>query len=214
MTMAANPFILQAQPSLPGPLSGKVIVLDPGHAVMDDNDRVINPGARARHGAWERDIALAVAEKMTPLLEAQGAKVYRTRTSDNPWRYGPSQPGDNRSRAILANVLHADAYIRLHCDWNRNRHFKGYTIYYFHWGSRGLAEAVDRAFAQAFPTHHDNGLHRRTFVSVTATMPTILVEMGVLTYKPEAKEFGNDTYQQQLAQALSSGVVDYFFKQH
>ena len=211
--LIGQPFA-QAEPlgTTPSPLTGKVIVLDPGHAVKNDNDTIINPGAQARRGAYERDVALAVAEKMIPLLEAQGAKVYCTRTKDNPWRYGPSQPADNRSRAILANTLHADGYIRLHCDWNRNRHFQGYTVYYFHWGSRALAESIQHAFNQAFPTHRDNGVHRKAFVSVTAMMPTVLVEMGVLTYKEEAKELATDTFQQQLAETISGGIGNYFGK--
>src|SRR5207244_568728 len=58
------------------PLAGKIIVLDPGHAVMNAADKIINPGARARRGVYERDVVLNVAEKLAPLLEAQGARVY------------------------------------------------------------------------------------------------------------------------------------------
>ena len=109
------------------PLAGKIIVLDPGHAVRNDRGQIINPGARARRGAYERDVVLNVGETLKSLLEAQGAKVYMTRTRANFWRYGHDRQSDNRDRAILANVLRADAYIRLHCDWNRSRHFKGFT---------------------------------------------------------------------------------------
>src|SRR5262245_39196927 len=98
-----------------GLLEGKVIVLDPGHAVKNDGGKVINPGAKARTGLLERDAVLQVAETITPLLEAQGAKVFMTRTHANPWRYGQSSSADNRGRAILANLVRADAYIRIHC---------------------------------------------------------------------------------------------------
>src|SRR5437762_2889523 len=108
-----------AATSEPRLLQGKVIVLDPGHAVRNKSGVTINPGARARRGVWERDVALNVAEKAVPLLEAQGAKVFMTRTADNPWRYSQRKQADNRSRAIFANVLRAQAYIRIHCDWNR-----------------------------------------------------------------------------------------------
>ena len=72
---------------------------------MNDAEKIINPGARARRGVYERDVALKVAEKVAPLLEAQGAKVFMTRTHDNPWRYGYSSPADNHGRAILANIV-------------------------------------------------------------------------------------------------------------
>ena len=74
-------------------LEGKVVVLDPGHAVKNDSGKIINAGAQSRHGLMERDVALHVAETMAPILEAQGAKVYMTRTAANPWRYGYSSAG-------------------------------------------------------------------------------------------------------------------------
>jgi N-acetylmuramoyl-L-alanine amidase len=173
---------------------------------------VINPGARARRGPWERDVALSVCEKLVPLLEAQGAKVVMTRTHDNPWRYAERKQADNRARAIFANVMRADAYVRIHCDWNRSRQFKGFTTFYFRWGSRALASQMRKALVDALPGHRDNGIHRRSFVSVTARMPAILVELGVLSYKPESKDLVDDLYQQQLAQALMKGIVNYFAK--
>jgi len=191
-------------------LAGKVIVLDPGHAAKNDAGAIINPGAQARHnGPRERDVALAVSSRIVPLLEAKGAKVYMTRTPANPWRYNDQRLGDNRARAIFANLLRANAYVRLHCDWNRSRQFKGHTTYYFHWGSRSLAVAVNEALNKAMTEQRDNGVHRRSFVSVTAHMPTALVEMGVLSYKPEGKALGDAAYQDKLAQAIADGITAY-----
>src|SRR4029077_11744118 len=131
------------------PLEGRIVVLDPGHAVKNDSEKMINPGAQGKGGVLERDVALRVAETIAPLLEAQGAKVYMTRTQANPWRYGFSAQADNRGRAILANLLRADAYIRIHCDWNRDKRFKGFTMFFYRWGSRALAEAIHDALAKA-----------------------------------------------------------------
>ncbi len=193
-------------------LEGKVLVLDPGHAVKNDSGKIINAGAQARRGVLERDVALNVAETMAPLLEAQGAKVYMTRTRTNPWRYGTSASGDNRGRAILANMVRADAYIRIHCDWNRDRRFKGFTTYYYRWGSRELAEAIHQALANALPGHRDNDIKRRSFVSVSAHMPAVLVELGVLSNKVEGKELADEGHQSHLAMAVSEGIIDYFQK--
>jgi N-acetylmuramoyl-L-alanine amidase len=199
-----------AVPTLP--LAGITIVIDPGHAVKNDAEKVINPGARARRGAYERDVVLNVADKLTPLLEAQGARVYQTRTHENPWRYGRDNQADNRSRALFANMLRAQAYVRLHCDWNRSRRFKGFTTYYFRWESRPLAESLHKALAQTLRNHKDHKVHRRSFVSVTARMPAVLLELGVLSNKQEGKELGMDAYQTRLAQAISKGLVQYFVR--
>ena len=213
--MCAGVGVVLADPA-PGlqPLRGKVIVLDPGHATLNEAGVIINPGARARRGAYERDVALSVAAKAVPLLEAQGAKVFMTRTVDNPWRYALRKQGDNRSRAIFANTMRANAYVRIHCDWNRDRRFKGFTTYYYRWGSRALAKSLDRAMAASLADHHDNGIHRRSFVSASARMPAVLVEIGVLSYKPEGKDMATDGYQARVAQAIAEGVLNYFKNAH
>jgi len=196
------------------PLQGKVLVLDPGHAVMNDAGKIINPGARARRGAYERDIALYVAETLAPLLETQGAKVYLTRTRDNPWRYGYSSRADNRGRAVLANIVRADAYVRIHCDWNRDRRFKGFTTFYYRWGSRALAESIHRAMANALPGHRDNGIKRRSFVSASAQMPAVLIELAVLSNRAEGRELAQAGFQAHLAMTVAEGIIDYFQHAH
>ena len=191
-------------------LAGKVVVLDPGHATKNRAGAIINPGAQARHrGAYERDVALAVGSRIVPILEARGAKVFMTRTPRNPWRYADHRLGDNRARAIFANLLRGHAYVRLHCDWNRDRRFQGHTMYYFQWGSRPLAANINQALAKALPDLRDNGVHRRSFVSVTARMPTALVEMGVLSFKKEAQELGDAAFQDKLALAIADGITEY-----
>jgi N-acetylmuramoyl-L-alanine amidase len=206
---------LLADPNIPvqQTLKGRIIIIDPGHATKDEHDNLINPGARARRGVWERNVVLDVAAKLQPMLEAQGAKVYMTRTVNNPWRYtSQSRQADNRARAIFANTMRADAYVRLHCDWNRSRKFKGFTVYYYRWGSRALAKSILKGLVAGLPGHRSNGLHRRTFVSVTTTMPTVLIELGVLSYRPEAKQLGQDGYQWRMAESISTGLVNYFEK--
>ena len=155
-------------------------------------------------------MVLNVAAKLAPLLEAQGARVFLTRTQENPWRYSTGRHSDNRARAIFANVMRADVYVRLHCDWNRNKRFKGFTTYYFRWGSRRLAKNIDHALAQALPEHKNRGLHRRAFVSITSRMPAVLLEMGVLSNKQEGKDLSTDAFQSRLAEAISTGLVNYF----
>src|SRR5205823_11181862 len=100
-----------------------------------------------------------------------------------------------RSRAIFANVLRAQAYIRIHCDWNRDRRFKGFTTFYYRWGSRELAKTIHAALATTLADHRDNGIHRRSFVSVSARMPSVLLEIGVLSHPPDGKEMAGDAYQ-------------------
>jgi N-acetylmuramoyl-L-alanine amidase len=210
--VAGSLFLLSssARPSAEKPLAGKIILLDPGHAVKNEAGSIINPGARARKGPYERDLALDVAAMIVPLLESQGAKVYMTRTPNNPWRYSARKQADNRGRAIEANILRADAYIRIHLDWNRSKQFKGFTTYYYRWGSRPLAKSINTALAKAQPNKRDNGVKRKSFVSASARMPSVLLELGVLSNPGDVKDLKRTDYQLLLAQAVAEGIITYF----
>lgn len=210
--VGAFSFTLFAFAESAKPLAGKVLVLDPGHAVRNSSEKLINPGSSARGGVLERDVVLNVVDTLVPLLEAQGAKVFVTRTAGNPWRYGYSPQADNRGRAVMANLLRADAYIRVHCDWNRDKRFKGFTSFYYRWGSRDLAASVHNALGRALAGHRDNGIKRRSFVSVSAEMPAVLIELGVLSNRVEGKELGQEAHQAHLAMAVAEGIIDYFQK--
>lgn len=207
--------VFAALPSQPArksqPLAGRIIVLDPGHATKNDEGDIINPGAQGRKkGPLEREVALQVGAMVVPLLESQGATVLMTRTPQNPWRYSRRKAVDNRARAIQANLWRAHAYIRLHCDWNRSKRFKGFTTYYYRWGSRPMARELHLAMARALPNQRDNGIKRKSFVSVTARMPSVLLELGVLSNPEDVVDLAREDYQLLLAQAITEGVVTYF----
>src|SRR5699024_4401846 len=57
------------------PLTGKTIVIDPGHGGRDG-------GAEGKDDTKEKDIALTVAKKLQSYLQQAGALVYMTRRTD------------------------------------------------------------------------------------------------------------------------------------
>lgn len=81
-------------------LSGRTIVLDPGHGGDD-------PGSTG-YGLVESDLALDLAHRIEGRLTAHGVDVVFTRTS------GPG--GEDAERATLANSLDADLLLSIHTD--------------------------------------------------------------------------------------------------
>ena len=67
-----------------------------------------------------------------------------------------------------------------------------------------------QAMANALPGHRNNGIKRRSFVSASAHMPSVLVELGVLSHRLEGKELAQDAHQAHLAMAVTEGIVNYF----
>jgi N-acetylmuramoyl-L-alanine amidase len=94
----------------------RIIVIDPGHGGHD-------PGAIGPAGTNEKDVTLAIAYELKKLLDEDGSyKAILTRSDD---RFIPLG-----ERAEIANKLHADLFISIHCNANINRSVDGFEIYF------------------------------------------------------------------------------------
>lgn len=91
------------------------IAVDAGHGGLD-------PGA-SYYGTHEKDIVLAVAQKLASLINARGrAEAFLTRTGDY---YIPL-----RERPLIANQYRADLFVSLHANANTNKAHSGSEIYF------------------------------------------------------------------------------------
>ncbi len=84
------------------PPNEAIVVLDPGHGGS-------NRGALGPDGAREKDITLALARRVVPLLEARPrVRVLLTRDADHHLSL--------RERAEMANVVSARLLLSIHCN--------------------------------------------------------------------------------------------------
>ena len=111
-------------PTAPGPLTGRTIVVDPGHAGLYDRAVSAHPldmgpagtrpcytdGATAPDGTPEHTLNFDVATRLATHLRDRGATVVLTRGDDAS--LGPC----NDDRARLANAHGADLLVSLHFD--------------------------------------------------------------------------------------------------
>ena len=93
----------------------KLIVVDPGHGGKD-------PGAIGPSGIREKDITLAIAKYLKSELESRGYQVVLTRESDRFITLS--------DRSKLANQLHADMFISIHCNASKNKNSCGTQGFY------------------------------------------------------------------------------------
>ncbi len=82
------------------------IVLDPGHGGSD-------PGAQGPTGLKEKDITLAVAHKVAPILSKLGIQIALTRDDDRAVTL--------EERTARANAFGADLFISIHCNAAENK---------------------------------------------------------------------------------------------
>ncbi len=162
-------------------LSGRTVVLDPGHGGDD-------PGVAA-HGLVEADLALDLARRIEGRLSAHGVEVVFTRTN------GSSGPDDER--AAFANSLDADLVLSIHTDHADTAAAHGVATFFFghsdepgqggwsvigeHFADLLLREVVARTGLTDCRTHARSWtLLRRT------RMPAVRIDVGYLSHPDDA----------------------------
>jgi N-acetylmuramoyl-L-alanine amidase len=202
---------------LPPGLTGKVIVVDAGHGGAET-------GAVGPAGTLEKNVNLAVALKLQPLLEAAGARVIMTRTADTQV-LPPDQAGvatseqervqlDLAARSALANRSGADLYISIHA--NGGPPGDGGTEVF--WAVNNLNAASSRHLADLAQEELlsalglvDRGAKQRPFnVIRMSEAPAVLVELGFMTNAREERLLASAEGQDAAARALLRAIERYF----
>jgi N-acetylmuramoyl-L-alanine amidase CwlD len=217
---AAGAFAAAA-PIVPAPaqaLSGKVIVVDPGHGGGDT-------GA-IQNGLREKDLTLPMGLALKSVLESRGARVVMTRTTDTALgSLVPNDDPDLQARVNVAQQAHANAFISVHANSMSDPSYSGATTYYgpicgFYSGLSNSAADVGRSYslgrriqanlvAQTGET--DRGTRSQIYwVLGNPGIPAVLVETGFLSNKAEAAKLADPGYQGQVARAIADGVTDFF----
>ncbi|MFP2957705.1 N-acetylmuramoyl-L-alanine amidase [Myxococcus sp. 1LA] len=90
------------------------VVIDPGHGGHDT-------GAIGKGGTREKDVALAISQKLAEELREKGLEVVLTRDDDRFIRL--------EDRAKFANAEHGDLFISVHCNAAEKRSLRGIETY-------------------------------------------------------------------------------------
>ncbi|ERN51962.1 N-acetylmuramoyl-L-alanine amidase [Alkalihalophilus marmarensis] len=181
-----------------GSLSGKKIVIDPGHGGSD-------PGA-VGNGLQEKEIALDVAQRAEKLLLAAGAHVIMTRDTD----VYPTLS----DRVKVANDAKADLFISIHANAATATSANGTETYwdatYASAGSEKLAHSIHSHLIDKLGTR-DRGVKTAGFqVIKQARMPSVLLELAFISNSQDAAKLKTDSFRQRSAEAILEGVVDYY----
>lgn len=189
-----------------GGLKGKIITLDPGHGGSD-------PGAVGANGTKEKNITLAIAEKVEELLKKRGAKVYMTRTTDKDV-YGPyaSDVDELQARVNVAEKYDSDLFISLHINSSVNKKIGGFSTYYYPKTSQDLkiAKAIQDQLTSNFGVD-DLGVREANFYVIKrSTMPATLLELCFISNEKEEKLMNSKWFQNKTAKLIAEGIEEYF----
>ena len=189
-------------------LSGAVIMLDPGHGGVDGGAPCV---VKATGFESEKHINLSIAMKIKELLEAEGATVIMTRTSDRWVCY--------TDRNNFVRERNPDMYISIHCDSSSSASATGTSAYYYRAYSQPLAKAVHNSIVEAYQSEIygsgsdvriDRGTNFYAFrVTRVEECPAILIEYGFVSNTGECEVLQNAHNRDVLAQATVDGIKDY-----
>ena len=213
-------LVIRLRPKPPATLSGAVIWLDPGHGGSDGGAPYVvsHPTLTS-----EKYVNLIVANKLKAKLEAAGATVYMSRSSD----VYVSLP----ERVRMARQRNPDMFISLHTDSFTTAAPSGTSAFYYKAFSKPLAKAVHDRIVETYKKNiyiPNNGISnyadmltrvdRKTYyypfeVTRMEECPAILIEYGFSSNLTECKVLQTDKYQDLFAQATLDGIKDWLAAQ-
>ncbi len=191
-------------------LSGKKIVIDPGHGGND-------AGAIGPTGVMEKTVTLKVALELRRLLEAEGAQVILTREGDTTVSAKGAKASDIEelgARCEVANRISADIFISIHADSFTRPEARGTTGYYYSKSTSGrgqkLADCIRRNLVEQLGTPSRGTQPCNFYVVKNTDMPATLIELGFISNKEEEQLLNSKEGVQKAAQGILDGIEDYF----
>ncbi|MGA4997875.1 N-acetylmuramoyl-L-alanine amidase [Streptomyces arboris] len=235
-TPKASPSPTEPLPQ--GPLTGKTVVIDPGHNPRNrEHTKEINEqvdigtgrkecdttGTSTNAGYAEARFTLDVSHRLRELLQAQGARVLLTHDDDRP--FGPCI--DERAR--IGNEAKADAVVSVHADGSAvgNRGFHvilpaavkggGADTSKIVKSSADLGARIAGHFVRATGSAPSNyigggtGLDTRDDLGGLnlSTVPKVFVECGNMRDPKDAALLTDASWRQKAAQGMADGIAAY-----
>ncbi|MEU8199073.1 N-acetylmuramoyl-L-alanine amidase [Microbispora amethystogenes] len=223
-----------ASESAARPLSGKVVVIDPGHNggnfrhtreinrqvnILTQKKACDTTGTSTNDGYTEAAFTMDVSTRLARLLRDQGATVKLTRADNAGW--GPCI----NQRAAIGNKAHANAAISIHGDGAAPGAHGFHVIMPKKIGGPvdpvvGDSQELGRKVRDAF--HNGTGLPYSTYIGRQAlnyrsdlgglnlsTVPKIFIECGNMRNAGEARKFRDASFRQTIAESLAKGLKAY-----
>jgi N-acetylmuramoyl-L-alanine amidase len=195
------------------PLSGKVILIDPGHGGVD--------GGAGDRPMQEKDIALSISLKLRDFLQQQGAIVLMTRETDRDLAptdmkgYSRRKAADLKERIKIINNSDADLVISIHLNAIPSSRWSGAQTFY---NSKMKENAkAAKLIQKELRVNLENTTRKAKplndlFILKHSEKPGVLVEAGFLSNPTEKMNLERDSYQEMVAASIYKGIIRYYTK--
>lgn len=199
---------VQSVASLKGlPLTGKVVVIDPGHGGYD-------PGV-IRDEIEEKKVVLEIALKLRAYLQGAGARVVMTRETDRDLLVlptaGPKKQQDMQNRLKVLKEAAPDFVISVHANAISSPRWSGAQVFYKEdcEESKRLASAIQNEMKRVLKNTERVEKPGNYLILNESVAPAVLVETGFLSNRQEALLLVDEEYQVRVAWSVYLGILSY-----
>lgn len=232
--VSPSPTLPSASPSTPSPepkkmLTGKTIVIDPGHSngqhltnkVPDGRggSKICNTSGTATNSGYpEHTATWEVALILQAELQGKGATVHLTKKDDHTDKVCVDRRGQ------IPNEKHADAFLSIHANGSQSSAPHGFFVMVSNpplnsaqgEPSRKLARAVSEGLRGAGLTPSTifgaDPAPRSDLATLNfAKVPAVMVELGEMRNPQDAQRLSSPQGQQQYASGLAKGIISFLF---
>lgn len=185
------------------------IVLDPGHGGDD-------PGMIGSSGINEKVLNLIYAKKVKALLEEQGYRVVMTRETEEGLydaHESNKKAQDMQRRVEIISDTKPLLTVSIHQNCYPDPSVSGPQVFYFQHSVEGerlaacIQEAMNTELKIARPrVHKENTSY---YILKRSESVTVIVECGFLSCPQEEAKLQEESYQDQVAQAICDGIMSY-----
>ncbi len=202
---------------LPEPLGGVTIVLDAGHGGID--------GGASKGEVIEKDITLAITQKVARQLERRGAQVIMTRTGDGDVvsehapgeEYGSLRERKKQDIFLRQSIVTSskpDLFLTIHANAIPDSKWRGAQVFYHKTGhpqSEILAKVVQGELTEELGNTNREALAiEKIYLLKKTEAPAVLIETGFLSNDEERALLVDKKYQEKMAVAIAKGIEQFF----
>ena len=187
------------------PLTGKIIIIDPGHGAEDVGS--------SYKDVYEKDINLKISLYLESELTKLGGTVILTRNGD----YDLSTPNANHrkksdfdNRIKLINESNANVYLSIHLNYLNDFRYYGPQVFYNN-DNEDLAEIIQDNLNKLTNTKRKvKKIPSDTYMYKQLKKKGVLIECGFLSNFKERELLKQKDYQKKIALLISEGLLQYF----
>lgn len=176
-------------------LKNLVIGVDAGHGGS-------NVGAASLTGIYEKQMTLAIAMSLKAALEAEGATVITTRTSD--------QFVANEDRLKMYRQQNPDLLLSIHLNSSANPvDIYGTATYYKHPFCEPLSAAIHRRLLETGLRNFGNHSNFNFILNNPTEFPDVLVETLFLSNPGDEMKVLDPAFREEMVKKIVAGIKDY-----